>query len=343
MDDYCSNCCQELIDTSENPDSSLCTLCREEFIRHPIPKWIFLVIVAVMIITGTALVKTPAVLKDYKIYKTAESSYNQKYFNKAADDYLLISDRYKSALRINERMFLALMKAQRFEEAYVILDERLAGEDGSDDTYDEISSYASLLDRYGLTLEKLVPVLNDSAKNTDYVKAYKKLEPFLSDKECEKSIVLFYLSQMNIGQNKIDDAIKQLEEALKGEPRYTFMASFLGNAQRRLKLYDAAIKSYESALALNLDDETAYRGIGVVYLVKGENEKGLNFIKKAYDINKNGLFVADAYVVALHANGKSDESYAIYNEIKKEKDYIVDQDMEDYLAGKITIEQLYTN
>ncbi|MHB1485028.1 MAG: tetratricopeptide repeat protein [Saccharofermentanales bacterium] len=343
MDDYCSNCCQELIDTSENPDSSLCTLCREEFIRHPIPKWIFLVIVAVMIITGTALVKTPAVLKDYKIYKTAESSYNQKYFNKAADDYLLISDRYKSALRINERMFLALMKAQRFEEAYLILDERLAGEEASDETYDEINSYASLLDRYGLTLEKLDPIFKNETINTDYVKTYKKIEPFLSDKECETSVVLFYLSQLNIGQNKLDAAIKQLEEALKAEPRYTFMASFLGNAQRRLKLYDAAIKSYESALALNLDDETAYRGLGVVYLVKGEKEKGLAFIKKAYDINKNGLFVADAYVVALHANGKIDESFAIYSEIKKDENYIIDKDMDEYLAGRKTLEQLYTN
>lgn len=339
----CVVCEKEPKYTFENQNSELCRDCRETFIRYPVPKWLYIVIAVVAVTLCFAAYKVPAVINDFKIYKAAEISYNQKNYTSASNGYMSLGEKYKSALRINERLFLSLMKSQRFDDASTILNSRLAEKDGSEETYDEIYAYTDMLNKFYAADEKIALIIQDETINSDTAKIYINLEKLVDDKECSTSLVLFYLAQLNIGQNKVEKAIAQLKEACTLEPQLTFITSYLGNAQRRIRQYDEAINSYNTALSLNFDDESAFRGLGVICLLKGENAKGLEYIKNAYNLNKYGDFVANTYVVALYANGKTTESKALYEEIKKMENYQIDPDIESYIAGNSTLEKLYIN
>jgi tetratricopeptide (TPR) repeat protein len=330
-------------DTFENANSVLCVDCREQFIRYPIPKWLYAVFALVAAFLLIALIKVPKVITDFKTYKNAEFAYNQRNFNTSANAYLQIGDNYKTALRINERTFLSLMKAQRFEEASKILDERLAGESGSEETVDEINNYIDLMDRYIITLNKIDTIYSNKSLEKDQIKLYAEIESLLKDKQYDVSIIYFSLAQINVAQNKENQAIKQLQDAFKTEPRYTYITSYLGNIQRRFSHYSDAIDSYNNALSYNRDDESAYRGLSVVNMLMGDNKKGLENAKKAYDLNKNGYYVTKTYIVALHLNGNKAEAMSINNAYKKSPDYLLDQELEDYLSGKITLEKIYIN
>ncbi len=75
---YCKACNLNVKDTSQNPNSILCSDCREHFIKYPIPKWLYIVMAVVVIICGISFYRVPTLISDYKNYKSAESSYNQK-------------------------------------------------------------------------------------------------------------------------------------------------------------------------------------------------------------------------------------------------------------------------
>ena len=51
----------------------------------------------------------------------------------------------------------------------------------------------------------------------------------------------------------------------------------------------------------------------------------------------------DSYIVALYTNGKTTEALSLYEEDKKREGYEIDPQLEDLLAGKITLEAYFLN
>lgn len=338
---YCQACMQNLKDTNKNPESILCASCREHLIRYPYPKWLFAVVGAVLIICLVAFIRVPSLVRDYKMYRTAESAYKSREYNTAANEYLSISTSYSSSMRIHEKLFLTLVKAQRFGEASDVFDKHLANKKANGDTYNEIKDDVTLLDGYFTTYVKIQDAIKDDTNLKEPSKLYQKVETFTEDKTCDQSIVLYYLAQLNLSMKQYDQAVQQYKKAYAAQPMYTFIASEIGIAQRHMKQYDEAIKTYNEAFIKDSDDPAALRGIGVVYLLKGDYEKALEYTKKAYDLNPNGMYIAESYATALYANKKIDEAKELYNTLKSNKDYVVDQDYERFLNGEITLDKLY--
>ncbi|MHB1452774.1 MAG: tetratricopeptide repeat protein [Saccharofermentanales bacterium] len=334
---HCAVCKVSERDRSENPDSVLCSACREQYIRYPIPRWIRIAMAAVAVIVVFAMISTPVAIRDYKIYHQSTESYNNKDYNTAVNGYLAINSNRAGSMKINERLFLSYAKAQRFYDAYVLLDERMAGKDASDETYDEINSYIELIDSYYYTVEKA----NSSFDENDIPGSMKALEALKGDEEISGAVLLFYMSQLNIYNGTLDLAVAQQKEACRAEPRFTFLNAYLGNLQRRVGEYGQAAETYRAALMVNGDDETALVGLGVLELLQGDNDEALKYIKEAYDLNKNGDYVAGAYAVALHTSGRTGEAQIVYNEYKNSEYYMEDDVIADYLADQATLEDIY--
>lgn len=338
---YCLNCHINLKDTTENPNSVLCGECREHYIRYPLPRWLLAVLIIIIFAMAAGVLKMPVVLCNFKLYQQAEAAYDQKRFNTAAASYALLQEQYPKGQTIHEKMFLALVKAQRMEEAALVFNTYLDGKNGQEDTVDEINSYLELLNGYYLTLDKIQAATGGEIISEDLPSSYAKLESLLNDAECLRPVILYCLAQINFQQGKTGEAVNQIKEAYAAESRLTFIYSLLGNMQRRLKNYDAARAVYQELLQKNQDDVEAYRGMGVISLLQGDLTAGLTSIEHAYTIDPHGLYVADAQVVALYANGRRDEAQALYDQIKTSEGYEVDPVLESYLAGKATLENLY--
>ncbi|MHB8964239.1 MAG: tetratricopeptide repeat protein [Saccharofermentanales bacterium] len=334
---HCVACKTNERDKSENPDSVLCYDCREQYIRYPVPRWIRIAMAAAAAVVVFAMISAPVAIRDYKTFHQSMESYNDKDYNTAVNGYLAITGNRANSMKINERLFLAYAKAQRFYDAFMLLDEKMAGKDASDETYEEINAYIELIDSYYYTIEKTNSVFDMD----DIPGTMKALEALENDEEISDAVLLFYKSQLNIHGSELDLAVAQQKEACRIEPRFTFLNAYLGNLQRRAGDYGQAAATYRAALEVNGDDETALVGLGVLELLQGDNAEALKFIKEAYDLNKNGDFVAGAYAVALHTSGKTGEAQIVYNEYKNSEYYMEDTVIADYLADKATLEDIY--
>jgi superkiller protein 3 len=55
----------------------------------------------------------------------------------------------------------------------------------------------------------------------------------------------------------------------------------MGNAYGKKENFNRAIECFEKAIEINPDDANVYYNLGLVYRVKGNNEKGIGYIQKA--------------------------------------------------------------
>jgi len=234
-----------------------------------------------------------------------------------------------------------LIRSQRFDEAATVLSDDLAGRNANDETFAEIDQDATLLVGYYDTHDKLAPIFQADPQVEKPEEMYTKILELRSDTACDQAVVLSYLSQLNSLMGRNDVAATQLQEAYALQPKYTFLLSSLGVIQRRAGDYDAATATYDAVLEKVADDVEAIRGLGVVSLLKGDFARGVEFAKKAYDLNPEGAYVVESYAVALYAAGRTTEAKAVYATYKKSADYVPDPDYEDYLAGRATLEKLY--
>lgn len=336
-DIYCAACKQNLKDTSDNPESLFCTSCREQLIHYPFPKWLLGVMVAVAALCVVAFWRVPSLVRDYDAYKAAEAAYEGSRYNTAANAYLALSDKYQNGKRIHERLFLSLCKAQRLDEAGVVFETYLAGKDGNGETYEEINDYATWLTGYYNTLYEVYQI-SESTDREDVPAMYAKVDALKSNEECDAAAVRVYLGQFTDDR---EQTLQLYREALELEPRYTMIEAQIGNILRRLGRMDEAKAAYEQALKARPEDQDAYKGLGVLYLMEGNVEQGLTYAKQAYEWNPSGQYMAESYAVALYEIGRKDEALALYESLKKDENYQTDDEYEAYFQGKATLKDLY--
>ncbi len=325
-------------DTTENPKSQFCTGCRERQIKYPVPKWIWAVLVVIAVAVIFASSRLPALLKDFKIFKAAETSYNQGYYNTAANAFMTISEANQSKTLINELLFLSLFKAQRFDEASIVLDDHLFEVDLSEQNFDQISIGCDILEKYWFTYDKILTIISDQTAIDDPSLMKANISDLQGNDSYDQSLVLYYLA---LTSETYDEYEQLLQQAYEEGPRYTFYLSMIGNFFRTQGNYDQATENYDKALTFNHDDEGALKGLGIICLIEGDKVKGLDYIQKAYVANPNGLYVAEAYAVALNENGRTDEAEALFFEITNGEYYEYDPTFENYFAGTGSLEAIY--
>ena len=60
----------------------------------------------------------------------------------------------------------------------------------------------------------------------------------------------------------------------------------------------------------------------------------------AYEVDPDGLYVRDTYLVALHVNGHRDEENALIEEIE-ELEGALEEDTRQLLDGELTLQEYY--
>lgn len=176
----------------------------------------------------------------------------------------------------------------------------------------------------------------DQAELNDFLKNQLRA---LDDKEYDKAIKLFYLAML---EEDPKNSISLLEEACELEPEYTFMIAYIGNIQRGYGMKEEAFKTYEKALELNKTDYMAIRGIGILELLSGNKEKGLELARQAFEIEPFGVYVPETLVIALWENGKLEEAQELI-EHHKQNEYVFEQELDSYLKGNLTMEEYFTH
>ncbi|MFC3161501.1 Tetratricopeptide repeat-containing protein [Chryseobacterium arachidis] len=155
------------------------------------------------------------------------------------------------------------------------------------------------------TLEKDAPVVNGKKQinltfNTDknskqYIDSYNELERYLM-KNCEsvKNIAIvsetkdegfsndkeamefYHNGRLAAEKEDWKEAIKNMEKAVKKDPKFIYAWDALGINYRRSGEYDKAISAYKKSLELDSKGKMALQNIPIVYIYKKEFQKAID-------------------------------------------------------------------
>lgn len=340
----CAACHEREKDYSESSRSILCYECRHKFIMLRVPIKIKIFLAAVCGIFVLSLIMLPPILSNYRIYLNAERNMEAREFCFAYNRYSTLLERYNESVPIIFKAADAAMSAQYFGDLAQTIDTYLVDKSLNESEYAKAMDYSNFLNIYFGTLQEIDEIGTEtggdlaSENPTEAAQIFSaKLEALLLKDNIDKTLVYFYLG--NTSPNA-ETAIKYLKLATEQGPRFTYPYSYYGNALRRVGKLDEAKRVYQSALDLNACDALSLRGLSILQLLDGQKSLSLESIRYAYEIEPYGLYIPEALIIALYENGLRDEAVELLGQFIRDG-FQVDTDLQEYLDGKLSVDQYY--
>ncbi|HHM20900.1 MAG TPA: tetratricopeptide repeat protein [Bacteroidetes bacterium] len=117
------------------------------------------------------------------------------------------------------------------------------------------------------------------------------------------------------------EAVAHLQEAIKIHPGYKNAYLLLGNANNYLHNYEASIQAYLNALRLDPDYEEAKNNLGITYRdagrfygeQKGDLDKALQYLKKAYEMRPDEYETLRLLGVAYGVRGEAQKAVEYFS------------------------------
>ncbi|WP_242984708.1 tetratricopeptide repeat protein [Clostridium taeniosporum] len=164
-----------------------------------------------------------------------------------------------------------------------------------------------------------------------------QLKLLLNDTSQNKGLLYYYLGSVSNDNSVAKDYLKK---SIKADNKIADNKIQLANILRREKDFVNARENLNLVLNRENDNAGALRSLAIIEMLEGNNKQGVNLAQKAYISNPNEDYVLETLIIALTANGQSDEAE------KYKKEYIsngqeFDEDMRNFLDGKITIDDYY--
>jgi len=122
------------------------------------------------------------------------------------------------------------------------------------------------------------------AEAVDFFEKAIELKPDYADAYSNTGIALHSLE-------KYDEAIKFFEKAVELNPNNPETYNNLGNSYNEKRLFDLAIKNFLKAIELKPDFAAAYSNLSIVYLIKGDFEKGWEFYEHRFNQNLHIIYL----------------------------------------------------
>lgn len=341
----CKKCKCRTIDRSENPDSVLCRDCRQELIKLKIPPVFYFVGVLVLILVAVTLIPSFGGLKNFNTYNTAEDTSDEGYVITTMDDLLDVLEDNPDNIDVAIELTDIAMKYSYYDYASYAIDQYLADKEVSDKQYRKLIGYVDKINTYydtcDLSDEIWEQVYEDVGEDGDvYVmleEYCQMLSEYIGDSRYDQALLYYYLGYMTADDQ---ERIGYLEECVAIDPCYFEAQAQIATYYRRQGDLERARQILEDTYAVNKEDYAVLRSFATLELVEGNLENGLDLASRAYEMYEDGDYVIDTYIVALSANGRTDEARELVSEYE-DKDYIFDDDLYEFLDGNMTLEDYY--
>ena len=230
----CERCKAKYIDVSESRYSILCTECRENQIKYPIPKIFLLLGIALSVLVIIALVQFPKSFKDYAVYKTAEEKANDGYANETLISLEGIIGKHPETTDIAVTAVDIAMENGNYAYAGYLLDTYLIGKKVSDTVYYRLDGYLNKIDSiYNVydEYENIVSNIDASLSEDQAVlQAKSDVSKLLYDGKYNKAVVYNYLALLT---DDDEEHKEYLKKSIKEDSKVLETQVELANAYRR--------------------------------------------------------------------------------------------------------------
>lgn len=316
---------------------------QDKRLRIPIPVILFLL--AVLALDVISMIRFPNILKDYKIYQTAEGRISNGETSKALNDLLVLTEQHPDSVPIIIKTIELSMEYGYYDNAGYVYDTYLVGKNLTEEEYNRVDRYTEKLENYYATSEEISmifdPILGSdlTTGEPDYEAIRTRLKALLDKEGQDRAVIYYYLAMV---EADIEAAIDYLKKCYDTDPECFDVRVQLGLMYRRTGDYETARQYAEKALIKDKQDFGALRSIAILDMLEGNMERGLENAEAAYRSYPDGIFVRETYMIALFFNDKKSEAEVIKGEIIKAQGAL-DPDTAKLLGGKISLKDYYVN
>lgn len=343
-DGFCKRCRCRSIDRSENPDSVLCRDCREDLIRLKIPRFFYLIGGIVILLAALTFATSLRGLNNLAAYTRSRSMAEEGYVLTVLDDLLDILEDNPNNKDVAIRLADLGMKYAYYDYAAYAIDNYLTGKEVSDSEYDKLTSYIRKLDAYYDTYylyeEIAEQIFGNVSDPEDISKALEefnhKLSAYVGEGGYDQALLYYYLGYMTADEQ---ERITYLQECIRLNPYFYDAQAQIATYYRRNGELEKARQQLEEIYRVNKEDYSVLRSYATLELVEGNLAQGLDYAFQAYQVYPEGEYVIDTYIIALAANGMTEEAEILVE--RYEEDYLFDDDLYDFLEGNITLQEYY--
>lgn len=342
-EELCRKCGQRRIDRSKSRNSILCHQCREEQIRYPFPKLMIPIVLVALVVIALAMSRTPQVIKYYKIYSQAERQASEGEIYPVLQNLMEVMEAYPGSVPVAEEMIDLAMEYGYYDAAAYFLNEYLVGKEVNDNTYSKIMGYTYKLERFYNTLDQMdviaAEVLSENPDIPPYGMLKERLFELLEDDNYDKTMLYYYLASFTEDQK---EARGYLEESVKADGRLNEPLVLLGTNMRRSGDFDGAKECYEKVYSRDRHDAGALRALGILCLLEGEKERGLELVNQAYGENPELAYVKETLIIACLENGDNSKAEEYQTQFVNEGAEF-DEEFGDYLNGRVSLYDYYVD
>ena len=229
----CERCGAKYIDVSESRYSILCTECRENQIKYPIPKIFLLLGIALSVLVIIALVQFPKSFKDYAVYKTAEEKANDGYANETLLSLEGVIGKHPETTDIAVTAVDIAMENGNYAYAGYLLDTYLVGRKVSDTVYYRLDGYLNKIDSIYNVYDEYENIVSNIDTNLSedqaVLQAKSDVSKLLYDGKYNKAVVYNYLALLTDDAEEHKEYLKKsIEEDSKVLETQVQLAKHIG-------------------------------------------------------------------------------------------------------------------
>lgn len=313
----CKNCGSDTIE--EGYKLNLCKDCRDKLSKRPIPasiKLVFLIIIGLVIYSS---MRFPTTIKGALAYERGEQAEAQKKYTTALNEYKKAYEQYNISSNIKAKLIICQYYIGNYDNVVDLLIEIEGDVIESDKLYAQLDKISiELQDIYALD-DQLNNFMNMIENDPADIKIQKLVE-YIDSHPNSNNMAAYILSDLYCNQANYEQAKKYMEIMLRQHPYNQYALLCMAAIERELENYDSAIDICNHILSINIESASAYAALAKIELKRFEDKKGLEYIKKAYELDSNNIAIMEILAETYHYNNMIEERDKIINIMKKRED-----------------------
>ncbi|MEQ8155238.1 MAG: tetratricopeptide repeat protein [Clostridiaceae bacterium] len=326
MDDTSSGCenCGSLC-IEENYKFKLCKECRDKLSKRTIPIQIKLVSILLIMIILFSLSKFLHSINMGVEYERGLRAEEALKYETALNHYINVVKEYPESDKALVRLYVAYYNCGRIEEAFNVYDqiaESPASNNMKKILVDEVNETTDKLDTYYCPTQELYDKLI-GLKNPKTEDIINILKPAV-DKNPDEVYGAYYLANLYFDMKNYTEAGQVLSKVISRYPDFSPGYMLQAAVCRELGKYEEAVEYCNKELEHNVEDIGAYINLSKIELKQGNNAKGLEYAKMAYEIDNKDPYIAATLAMAYHFNNmfsERDKYYKIYQDSNIKDEY----------------------
>lgn len=311
----CTSCNKYLSYGINAEKEKLCNECREKFIKYPIPKWLIIAGVLIMVIVNIQLFNSfPSGYTYRKLISHGAEAYAEKGYASAIKYYEEVDDGIELSTSDYCKLFIAYVRQYEYEKAGYILDEKIYGKEIKsdvlyrtvDNTYNEMSDYYDVSERFVMEYEKIMNA--EPEEQVEILEAFIKGHP-------KEYFAHYMLSNTYFDLLKFEEALEVAKKAQTLKPNLKPLNNLtLAGVYRQIGEFEESYRLIESAILINKEDSLAICAMARTMFKEDKYEEALEYLLEQNQLVQDNEYFIETLAMAYH-----------YNNMYEERDELVEQ------------------